>query len=57
MVAIAFNMPSTSRNDCIIYCSIESKDDYNIYLQNNLDIFSQWSNIWQMKVNNPKCAV
>ena len=56
---IASYMTSTCRlfaDDCIIYCSIESKNDC-ICLQNDLDHFSQWNNLWQMKVNITKCAV
>ena len=51
-------MTSTCRlfaDDCIIYRSI-SKNDC-ICLQNDLDRFSQWNNLWQMKVNITKCAV
>ena len=56
---IASYMTSTCRlfaDDCIIYRSIESKNDC-ICLQNDLDHFSQWNNLWQMKVNITKCAV
>ena len=52
-------MSSTCRlfaDDCIIYCSNESKHDY-ISLQNDLNHFSQWNNLWQMKGNITKCAV
>ena len=52
-------MSSTCRlfaDDCIIYRSIESEDDC-ICLQNDLDHFSQWKNLWQMKVNITKCTV
>ena len=56
---IASYMTSTCRlfaDDCIIYRSIESKTDC-ICLQNDLDHFSQWNNLWQMEVNITKCAV
>ena len=45
---IASNMSSTCRpfaDDCIIYRSIESKHD-RICLQNDLNNFSQWNNLW-----------
>ena len=43
-------------DDCIISCSIESKYDC-ICLQNDLNHFSQWNNLWRIKVNITKRAV
>ena len=56
---IASNMSSTCRffaDDCIIYHSIELKHDC-ICLQHDLNHFSQWNKVWQMKGNITKCAV
>ena len=43
-------------DDCILYHSIESKRDC-ICLQNDLNHFTQWNNLWQMKMNITKCVV
>ena len=57
---IASNMSSTCTlfaDDCIIYHSIELKHDC-ICLQHDLNHFSQWNKLWQMKGNiTTKCAV
>ena len=40
-----------------LYIVVLNQKSDSICLQNDLDHFSQWNNLWQMKVNITKCAV
>ena len=43
-------------DDCILYRTIKCEAD-SIILQQDLDILSQWSTLWQMKFNVSKCVL
>ena len=42
-------------DDCVLYRIIESDQDQH-YLQSDLDLILNWSQIWQMQFNVKKCV-